>query len=84
MREFIETGARLREARIKAGYSQSELAKLARVTPAAIGNFEQGLRRPSHKNAAILERIFGLPSGYWMGVLNRQEAEIIAALRKSQ
>lgn len=83
MKEFLETGRRLKEARVSVGFSQSELAKAAKVTPAAIGNFEQGLRRPSHKNADAFERIFGLPSCYWMGDLSRAEAEVIAAMRKT-
>ena len=38
---------KLKEFRIKKGLSQSQLAKIVSVHPAAIGNYEQGTREPN-------------------------------------
>lgn len=45
--EKMKFSERLKEARLKAGYSQVELAKLAGVTPRTIQNYEMGARRPA-------------------------------------
>lgn len=38
---------KLKEFRIRKGLSQSQLARIVDVHPAAIGNYEQGTREPS-------------------------------------
>ena len=40
-------GARIGELRRRAGMSQSELAKRLKVSPSAVGMYEQGRREPS-------------------------------------
>lgn len=84
-----ETGKRLREERKARGWSQAELAARCRgigtgLTPAAIGNYEQGTRVISREKARILEAVFGLPSAYFLGELTKEEALIIAALRSNR
>lgn len=90
MRKIHDVSARrIREARLSKGWSQAELAKQTTivdkigVTAAAIGNFEQATRCPSHHTAGIFERLFGLPSCYWLGLMTREEAEVVAALRRT-
>lgn len=46
---------RLRERREQLGLTQSEVAKLLRITPSAIGNYENGVSTPK---ADILFRVF--------------------------
>ena len=52
----METGARIKELRMKKGISQAKLAKLVGVTPAAVGNYEQGISFPK---SAVLKKLFG-------------------------
>lgn len=54
-----EFGLRLRELRIAKGLTQAELAERLEVSPATVGNYEQGTRRPTFpedvvKIAAVL------------------------------
>lgn len=84
-----ETGRRLRAEREAKGLSQSQLAAYtgwrrggkSGLSPAAIGNYEQGTRRVRAEPAAILERVFGLPAAYFTAEISREEAEVLAALR---
>lgn len=90
----IEMGARLREARKAMGLTQHDLAKLtgwsdassaaeARgLRPTRLGNFERGERRIGIEEARIFEAIFGQPAAYFLGIIDKQEAEVIAALRR--
>jgi transcriptional regulator with XRE-family HTH domain len=90
----IETGTRLRRAREAMGLTQKELAvttgwtdrkpdraQRLSLSPSRIGNFEQGVRRIGHEEAAILERVFHIPAPYFMGALDPKETDVIAALR---
>jgi transcriptional regulator with XRE-family HTH domain len=47
-------GAALREARLNAGYTQEEIARVLRVTPATIARYELGVR---HLSASMLLQI---------------------------
>ena len=84
-----ETGRRLKSEREAKGMSQSQLAAYTGwrrgskkgLSPAAIGNYEQGSRRIRAEPAAILENVFGLPAAYFTGEISREEAEVLAALR---
>lgn len=46
----------LRKLREKAGISQAELAKAIGVVPSAIGNYENGYRRPSIEQTGLIIR----------------------------
>lgn len=48
-------GKRIREARMKKGYTQAELSKILNVTPSAITNYENDV---SHPKEEILVKIF--------------------------
>lgn len=43
----VQLGAAIRDARLDAGYTQEELAKVLRLTPATISRYELGIRRVS-------------------------------------
>lgn len=53
------------------------------ITPAAIGNYEQGIRNVSRENARLLANVFGLPAGYFTGDLSPEEARMIKAYRST-
>lgn len=60
-------GVRLVQAREKRGLSQSELARLARLQPAAIGHFERDRRKPSFANVRALARALNVSSDFLLG-----------------
>lgn len=87
--QAAELGRRLREARIERGWSQAELSTRCRridggISPGAIGNYEQGTRPITVRKAKILEAVFNLPSAYFLGLLTKEEALVISALREKR
>lgn len=90
-----EMARRLRQSRKDRDWTQEELAeqtgwkhedaddgRALGVSPSAIGNYEQGTRRFSHEEAETFGRVFGLPSAYFLVVVDEHEAEVILAIRK--
>jgi len=65
--ETDDFGARLIQARDKRGLSQSELARLAKLQPAAIGHFERDRRKPSFANVRALARALNVSSDFLLG-----------------
>jgi len=65
--EADDFGARLVQAREKRGLSQSEVARLAKLQPAAIGHFERDRRKPSFANVRALARALGVSSDFLLG-----------------
>ena len=54
-------GDLLREFRVRAGFSQSELAEKASISEAAVGALERGIRKAPHRNTvALLARALAL------------------------
>src|SRR6476646_9678381 len=62
MTDQIEFGAWLRQRRKEYGYTQEELADLARCSPATIRKLESGERRPSRQIADLLLDQLEVPS----------------------
>lgn len=60
-------GERLIAAREKRGLSQTDLAKLAGLQPAAIGHFERDRRKPSFANVRALAKALNVASDYLLG-----------------
>ena len=60
-------GARLVRARETRGLSQSEVARLAKLQPAAIGHFERDRRKPSFANVRALARALNVSSDFLLG-----------------
>lgn len=54
------------------------------LSAGAIGNYEQGTRRPNYRYARILEQVFDLPAAYFTGDISLREAEVIQTLRKKK
>ena len=80
-------GQRIAALRRDAGLSQAQLAQRLRVSPSAMGMYEQGRREPSMETIVALSREFGVSTDYLLtGVIRtpqRQELEEIL-LRKIQ
>jgi len=60
-------GDRLREAREARSLNQTELAKLAKLQPAAIGHFEKNRRKPSFANIKALAKALNVTSDFLFG-----------------
>lgn len=52
----MDSAARIKELRMKLGISQAKLARMVGVTPAAVGNYEQGISFPKSE---VLKKLFG-------------------------
>ena len=65
--EADDFGARLVKAREKRGLSQTEVARLAKLQPAAIGHFERDRRKPSFANVRALARALNVSSDFLLG-----------------
>ena len=57
-------GARIAALRRAAGWSQAELARRLRVSPSAVGMYEQGRREPAADTLVALSEIFGVSTDY--------------------
>lgn len=65
--ERDQFGERLVGAREKRGLSQTELARLSGLQPAAIGHFENARRKPSFANVRALANALNVSSDYLLG-----------------
>ena len=69
-------GARIGELRRRAGMSQSELAKRLKVSPSAVGMYEQGRREPSADMLLAIARTLNVTVDYLLsGEPGREETE---------
>lgn len=57
-------GARIAALRRQAGLSQAELAQRIRVSPSAVGMYEQGRREPSADMLVAMAQVFGVSTDY--------------------
>ncbi|MBQ8769314.1 MAG: helix-turn-helix transcriptional regulator [Oscillospiraceae bacterium] len=53
-------GPRIAALRRSAGISQSELAQMLKISPSAVGMYEQGRREPALDILAAMAQIFGV------------------------
>ncbi len=65
-------GTRIAQLRRKAGLSQSELAQRLRISPSAVGMYEQGRREPAVDVLLAMARIFDVSVDQLLG---RMETE---------
>lgn len=70
---------RLKDARIKAGLTQAELAAKASVTTRTIQNYEMGTRRPNSNTVADLASALGTTVDY---LVSSADAYTLAAQEK--
>ena len=69
-------GARIAALRRQAGLSQAELAQRIRVSPSAVGMYEQGRREPSADMLVQIARVLGVSVDYLLtGASGREETE---------
>ena len=57
-------GTRIAALRRRAGLSQSELARRLRISPSAVGMYEQGRREPAVEVLLAMARIFDVSMDY--------------------
>lgn len=57
-------GLRIAALRRAAGWSQAELAQRLRISPSAVGMYEQGRREPAAQMLAELSELFGVTIDY--------------------
>jgi Zn-dependent peptidase ImmA (M78 family)/transcriptional regulator with XRE-family HTH domain len=74
---------RLRLARELANISQTELAAVASVTPAAISQFESGDSRPSEDTLGLLAGALGVPVAFLLLPVEDTHEGFFRSLRKS-
>ena len=75
--ESVVSGDLLREARLRAGLSQAELARRAGKARSAIGRWERGEVLPSFETLRELVRACGLELGYGLYKYDDHDAELV-------
>ena len=69
-------GARIAALRRAAGWNQAELAQRLRISPSAVGMYEQGRREPSADMLVQIARVLGVSVDYLLtGASGREETE---------
>lgn len=82
--EDVVSGDLLREARLRAGLSQAELARRAGKARSAIGRWERGEVLPSFETLRELVRACGLELGYGLYEYDDHDAGLArASLRQT-
>ena len=92
-------GSRLKEERLKRGYSQEQLGTLVGVSKVSISNYERGLEQPKMKRLHKLIDVLEISPNYILGKdvdiiletdeeyrfkISKMELEIIKQLRQHQ
>lgn len=57
-------GPRIAALRRRAGLSQAELADRLKISPSAVGMYEQGRREPSVETLVEMSRLFGISTDF--------------------
>jgi len=71
-------GARIAALRRAAGWNQAELAQRLRISPSAVGMYEQGRREPSGEMLVRLARVLGVSVDYLLtGQSAPEEAQLL-------
>ena len=79
-------GSRIAILRREHKLSQAELAQLLKISPSAVGMYEQGRREPSGQLLVEISRIFGVSTDYLLTgqVQNAAESETLEKLLLSR
>ncbi len=78
-------GARIAALRRQANLSQSELAEQLRISPSAVGMYEQGRREPSVDTLVAMSRIFRVSLDFLLtGQVPPQERQTISELLRDR
>lgn len=71
-------GARIAALRRAAGWNQAELAQRLRISPSAVGMYEQGRREPSAEMLVQLSRVLGVNVDYLLtGEAGTEESQLL-------
>ena len=73
-------GARIAALRRQAGLSQTQLAERLKISPSAVGMYEQGRREPSIETVITLAEVFGVSTDYLLTGRVRDEARLYRLL----
>jgi len=79
----IDLGGRLREARVRKGVSQSELAKLVGVTPSTISQVESNLIYPSLPALVKMAEILSVETSFFFQESLRHVRQIVFAAHEA-
>lgn len=72
-------GPRIAALRRAAGWSQAELAQLLKISPSAVGMYEQGRREPALALVVAMAKTFGVTTDYLLtGSTNGAQDETAA------
>ncbi|MBQ7801203.1 MAG: helix-turn-helix transcriptional regulator [Oscillospiraceae bacterium] len=71
-------GARIAALRKEKGLSQAELAQQLKISPSAVGMYEQGRREPAAQLLVAMAELFGVSTDYLLTGQARTPAEIAA------
>ena len=78
-------GVRIAALRRESGLSQAELAVALRISPSAVGMYEQGRREPAAETLVEIARIFGVSVDYLLtGSPADREAERLEEMIRSR
>ncbi len=64
---IVSVSARIKKRRYKLGMTQTQLAKAAKLTPAAISQFESGARKPAFDTLSSLADALRVTTDYLLG-----------------
>lgn len=75
--EALLSGQRVKEAR--GDRSQADFARNLRITPSALGNYEQGLRKLPQAVAKGIQRETSIPAAYLLGLISEEDRDLLMA-----
>ena len=78
---------RLQALRESRGWSQDRLAQILGISRSAIGNYEQGIRRPDFETLEGIADIFNVPMGYLLeekGVISPETMVVFEMLNNDR
>ena len=70
--------SRIKTRRRELKLTQTELAKVANLTPAAISQFESGTRKPSFKTLSSLSNALKVTTDYLLGKTEKNYRDLLA------
>ena len=78
-------GARIAALRKRLGWNQAELADRLKISPSAVGMYEQGRREPSADTLVAMARVLGVSVDYLLtGTPEEQEVTALDAMLRER
>ena len=82
---MVMLGARIAALRRASGWNQAELAKQLRISPSAVGMYEQGRREPSAQMLVQMAKVLGVSVDYLLtGMPGQEETESLDAMLRDR